>query len=94
MSSSEKNEEAVAQRVRAVIARELDVSLEETVPEASLVEHLGADSLDLVELMMALEDAFDTVIPDEEARQIRTVQQAIDFVQQLLARQEGQEHGS
>lgn len=82
-------ESPIAQKVRGVIARELDVPLDQAVPDAALIEDLGADSLDLVELMMALEEAFDTEIPDEEARRIQTVQDAIDFAIRLAASKEG-----
>ncbi len=85
---AERPDDALALKVREVISRELDVSMEETVPEASLTEDLGADSLDLVELMMALEEAFDAEISDEEARSIRSVADAIAYVRKLAATKE------
>ena len=70
----------IEQRVKKIVAEQLGVSEAEVKNESSLQEDLGADSLDTVELVMALEDAFDCEIPDEEAEKIQTVQQAIDFV--------------
>ena len=67
-------------RVRKIVVEQLGVKEEEVVPAASFVDDLGADSLDTVELVMALEEEFETEIPDEEAEKITTVQQAIDYV--------------
>ena len=72
---------SVEDKVRKIIAEKLSVDLEEVVPEASFVEDLGADSLDLVELIMSMEEEFDTEISDEAAEKILSVQDAIDFVQ-------------
>jgi acyl carrier protein len=71
---------SVEDKVRKIIAEKLSVDLEEVVPEASFVEDLGADSLDLVELIMSMEEEFDTEISDEAAEKILSVQDAIDFV--------------
>jgi acyl carrier protein len=71
---------SVEDKVRKIIAEKLGVDLEEVVPEASFVDDLGADSLDLVELIMSMEEEFDTDIPDEEAEKIQTVQDAFNFV--------------
>jgi len=79
------SDDALTVKVRAVIARELDVPESEALDSASLTEDLGADSLDLVELMMALEEAFDAQISDEQARTIRTVGDAVRFVRELAA---------
>ena len=68
------------ERVKEIIAEQLGVKKEEVVNKASFVDDLGADSLDTVELVMALEEEFDTEIPDEEAEKITTVQAAIDFI--------------
>lgn len=68
-------------RVKKIIVEQLGVKEEDVKPEASFVEDLGADSLDTVELVMALEEEFDIEIPDEEAEKITTVQSAIDYVQ-------------
>ncbi len=67
-------------RVKKVIMEQLDAKEEQVVNPASFVDDLGADSLDTVELVMALEEEFDCDIPDEEAEKITTVQQAIDYV--------------
>jgi acyl carrier protein len=70
----------IEERVRKIIIEQLGVKEEEVKSEASFVDDLGADSLDTVELVMALEEEFDTEIPDEEAEKITTVQSAIDYV--------------
>ena len=72
--------ENIEQRVKKIVAEQLGVNEAEVKSESSFQEDLGADSLDLVELVMALEEAFGTEIPDEEAENITTVQQAIDFL--------------
>jgi len=71
---------AVADKVKSIIVEQLGVDEEEVTPDASFVDDLGADSLDTVELVMALEEEFGTEIPDEDAEKITTVQQAIDYV--------------
>ncbi|KAE8178114.1 acyl carrier protein [Photobacterium carnosum] len=70
----------IEERVRKIIIEQLGVDEAEVKNEASFVDDLGADSLDTVELVMALEEEFDTEIPDEEAEKITTVQSAIDYV--------------
>ncbi|WP_354625024.1 acyl carrier protein [Psychromonas sp. MME2] len=70
----------IEERVRNIIVEQLGVQLDEVKNEASFVDDLGADSLDTVELVMALEEEFDTEIPDEEAEKITTVQSAIDYI--------------
>jgi len=70
----------IEERVKKIIVEQLGVKQEEVVNAASFVDDLGADSLDPVELVMALEEEFDTEIPDEEAEKITTVQAAIDFI--------------
>src|SRR5688572_32374946 len=72
--------ENVEQRVKKIIAEQLGVNEAEIKIESSFVDDLGADSLDTVELVMALEEEFETEIPDEEAEKITTVQQAIDYI--------------
>ncbi len=76
---AEKNKEIV-EKVKQIIAEQLGVDENEITPGSSFVEDLGADSLDTVELVMALEEAFDVEIPDEDAEKIRTVQDAIDYI--------------
>ena len=70
----------IEERVKKIIVDMLGVKPEDVVPEASFVDDLGADSLDTVELVMALEEEFETDIPDEEAEKINTVQAAIDYI--------------
>ena len=72
--------ENIEQRVKKIVAEQLGVNEAEVKNESSFQEDLGADSLDIVELVMALEEAFGTEIPDEEAENITKVQQAIDFL--------------
>jgi acyl carrier protein len=71
---------SVEEKVKKIIAEKLSVDLKEVVPEASFVDDLGADSLDLVELIMSMEEEFDTDISDEDAEQITTVKDAIAYV--------------
>ena len=72
---------AVEEKVRQIIVDQLGVEATDVTPAASFVDDLGADSLDRVELVMALEETFDIEIPDEEAEKIVTVQNAIDYIQ-------------
>lgn len=72
---------SIEERVKKIVVEQLGVKEEDVKPEASFIEDLGADSLDTVELVMALEEEFDIEIPDEEAEKITTVQAAIDYVQ-------------
>ena len=72
--------EDVEAKVREIISEQLGVSADEITPEASFIEDLGADSLDIVELVMALEEEFDIEIPDEEAEKIQSVGQAVDYI--------------
>jgi len=74
----------IEKRIKEIIANQLGVDQEEVVPEASFVEDLGADSLDLVELIMAIEEEFGVEVPDEEAEKIRKVQDAIDYIQKHI----------
>ncbi|MDC9719588.1 MAG: acyl carrier protein [Gammaproteobacteria bacterium] len=71
---------SIVDRVKKIVAEQLGVKADEVTNEASFVDDLGADSLDTVELVMALEEEFETEIPDEEAEKITTVQAAIDYV--------------
>ena len=70
-------------KVKDIIVEQLGVDADKVVPEASFIDDLGADSLDTVELIMAIEEEFDTEIPEEEAASIATVKDAIDFVSKL-----------
>ena len=70
----------VAEKVKKIIVDQLGVSADEVKPEASFVEDLGADSLDLTELIMAMEEEFDIEIDDEDAQKIATVQDAINYI--------------
>jgi acyl carrier protein len=70
----------VEERVKKIVVEQLGVKEEEVSNESSFVDDLGADSLDTVELVMALEEEFECEIPDEEAEKITTVQQAIDYI--------------
>ena len=71
---------SVEERVKQIIVEQLGVDEGEVTPNASFVDDLGADSLDTVELVMAFEEAFDIEIPDEQAEKIRTVKDAIDYI--------------
>jgi len=73
--------ESVENRVKKIVAEQLGVNEEEIKSTPSFVEDLGADSLDTVELMMALEEEFDAEIPDEDAEKIATVKDAVDYIQ-------------
>ncbi len=70
----------VDQRVKGIVAEQLGVKEEQVTSDASFVDDLGADSLDTVELVMALEEEFEIEIPDEDAEKITTVQQAVDYI--------------
>lgn len=71
---------SIEDRVKRIVAEQLGVKEEEVKAEASFVDDLGADSLDTVELVLALEEEFETEIPDEDAEKITTVAQAIDYI--------------
>ncbi|WBF65906.1 MAG: acyl carrier protein [Candidatus Kinetoplastibacterium crithidii] len=71
---------SIEQRVKKIVAEQLGVNESDIKDNSSFVEDLGADSLDMVELVMALEDEFETEIPDEEAEKINTVQQAVNYI--------------
>ncbi len=70
----------ITEKVKEIIVEQLSVEPDEVIPQASFIDDLGADSLDLVEMIMALEEEFDISIADEEAEKIKTVQSAIDFI--------------
>ncbi|MEK9712195.1 MAG: acyl carrier protein [Thalassolituus sp.] len=70
----------IEERVKKIVCEQLGVKEEQVTPTSSFVEDLGADSLDTVELVMALEEEFETEIPDEQAEKLTTVQEAIDYI--------------
>ncbi len=72
--------QAVENRVKAIIVKQLGVKEDDVLPEKSFIDDLGADSLDIVELVMAMEDEFGFEIPDEEAENIRTVGDAVKYI--------------
>ncbi|XXF80505.1 acyl carrier protein [Myxococcaceae bacterium GXIMD 01537] len=72
--------ENIEAKIKSIIADQLGVGEEEIKPESSFIEDLGADSLDIVELVMAMEEEFEVEIPDEEAENIKTVNDAINYV--------------
>lgn len=76
---------SIEERVKKIVVEQLGVNEDQVVNSASFVDDLGADSLDTVELVMALEEEFETEIPDEEAENITTVQLAIDYVNKQSA---------
>ena len=74
----------VEERINKIVCEQLDVDEKNVVPEASFVDDLGADSLDQVELIMAMEEEFDISIPDEDAEKIRTLKDAFDYINKAL----------
>jgi len=74
----------VEERVKKIVAEQLGMKVEEIKSDASFIDDLGADSLDTVELVMALEEEFETEIPDEEAEKITTIQEAINHIEAHL----------
>ena len=74
----------IDERVKSVVVKQLGVKEEDVKNDSKFIDDLGADSLDTVELVMGLEEEFDTEIPNEEAEKITTVQQAIDYVNKNL----------
>jgi len=71
-------------RIKAIVVEELAVDEDEVTPEASFIDDLGADSLDVVELIMAFEEEFEIEIPDEDAENIATVKDAVDYIEENL----------
>ncbi|MCP5058827.1 MAG: acyl carrier protein [bacterium] len=75
------------ERVGEIIVEQLGVTAEEVVPQASFIDDLGADSLDIVELVMAMEEAFDVEIPDEDAEKIQTIGSAVSYIKGKLGKE-------
>jgi acyl carrier protein len=75
-------EESVEEKVKEIIVKQMGVNKDQVTPETSFINDLGADSLDTVELVMELEDAFDVSIPDEDAEKIQTVGDAINYIKE------------
>ena len=75
----------IDERVKSIVVKQLGVKEDDVKNESKFIDDLGADSLDTVELVMALEEEFETEIPDEEAEKITTVQQAISYINEHLA---------
>lgn len=76
---------SIYDRIRDIVVEQLDVEPEKVTPEASFVEDLGADSLDVVELLMKIEEELDIEIPDEDAEKITTVADAVEYIEAHLA---------
>ncbi len=74
-------EQSIEQKVKDIIAKQLDVPIEQVTPDAKFIDDLRADSLDTVELIMALEDAFDHKIPDEQAEKLESVGDVIKYIE-------------
>ncbi|NPV71199.1 MAG: acyl carrier protein [Firmicutes bacterium] len=74
--------DSILGRVKDIVVEQLGVAEEDVIPEASFIDDLGADSLDIVELVMALEEEFDMEIPDEDAERIVTVGDAVDYIRE------------
>lgn len=80
--------ENLEERVKKIIVEQLAVDAAEVTPQAQFVQDLGADSLDTVELVMALEEEFDVEIPDEDAEKIKTVGEAINYIKEKAGKKD------
>jgi len=80
------SEKTIEQRVKDIIVEQLGVNADQVVPEAKFIEDLGADSLDTVELVMALEEEFGTEIPDEQAEKLQTVGDVMKYVEDVQSK--------
>jgi acyl carrier protein len=78
--TAEENAMSVEEKVKNIIVEQLGVDMETVTPEASFIDDLGADSLDIVELVMTMEEEFDLEIPDEDAEKIKTVNDVISYI--------------
>jgi acyl carrier protein len=79
-------DKTIEQRVKEIIVEQLGVNLDQVTPEAKFIEDLGADSLDTVELVMALEEEFGSEIPDEEAEKLQTVGDVVKYIEELRSK--------
>jgi acyl carrier protein len=79
------SKDEIFEKVKSIVAEQLSVEGEQVTPEANFQNDLNADSLDVVEMVMALEEAFDVEIPDEAAEEIKTVQDAVDYISGKVA---------
>ena len=84
MAKNDESDKRIDERVKEIVCDQLGVKAEDVKPSSSFVEDLGADSLDTVELVMALEEEFETEIPDDDAEKITTVQSACDYIRNHL----------
>ena len=75
---------ALEDKIKEIIVEQLGVAADEVVPEASFIDDLGADSLDIVELVMALEEEWGIEIPDDDAEKIQTIQDAINYIEERV----------
>jgi len=75
----------VLEKIKKILAEQLDVDVEEMTADTKIAEDLGADSLDVVELLMAIEDEFDVEVPDEEIENIKTVGDVAEYIQNNMA---------
>lgn len=82
--SLQESESLIFSKVREIVAEQLDVDVNTVTLDANFSTDLGADSLDTVELVMAIEEEFDIEIPDKDAEQISTLKQAVDFIKQMM----------
>ena len=82
-------EKSIEEKVKDIIVEQLGVNPEQVTPQASFIEDLGADSLDIVELVMAFEEEFGVEVPDEEAEKLQTVQDVIDYIKDKAKQQGG-----
>jgi acyl carrier protein len=80
------SEKTIEQRVKEIIVEQLGVKPDQVTPEAKFIEDLGADSLDTVELVMALEEEFDAEIPDEEAEKLQTVGEVTKYIEEIASK--------
>jgi acyl carrier protein len=86
MAENEEQEKIIDKKVEQIIVEQLGVNPEQVTPKASFIEDLGADSLDIVELVMAFEEEFSVEVPDEEAEKLHTVQDVIDYIKKQQGR--------